>query len=140
MSASLRFTVLTPDRVLLAVDAATKVRVKLADDAWLSIYGNHAPLIAEIQPGPVQYDTAAESGEVAIAEGILQVSAGLVTILTSGYERGTPAPEATSGDEDQTFDRLAKQLLMSLGAKPADSRLSLEGPPSSDGGPSGDGG
>mgnify|MGYP001027721826 CR=1 FL=1 len=121
MSTSLRLTVLTPDRVLLAVDSATKVRMKLADDVWLSVYPNHAPLIAEVLPGPVQYDTDAESGEVSIAEGILQVTEGQVTVLTSGHQRGTRVPEAhareTDGASDQQFDRLAKQLLMSLQAQ-----------------------
>ena len=118
MSTSLRLTVLTPDRVLLAVDAATKVRMKLADDVWLSVYPNHAPLIAEVLPGPLQYDTDAESGEVSIAEGILQVTEGQVTVLTSGHQRGTQVPETTDAASDQQFDRLAKQLLMALQAQP----------------------
>jgi len=118
---SLRLTVLTPDRVLLAVDSATKVRMKLADDVWLSVYPNHAPLIAEVLPGPVQYDTDAESGELLIAEGILQVTEGQVTVLTSGHQRGTRGPEAhlpeTHVASDQQFDRLARELLMSLQAQ-----------------------
>lgn len=117
MSTSLRLTVLTPDRVLLAVDSATKVRMKLADDAWLSVYPGHAPLIAEVLPGPVQYDTYTESGELSIAEGILQVTEGQVTVLTSGHQRETGAPE-THVASDQHFDRLAKQLLMALQAQP----------------------
>ncbi|MCJ7549296.1 MAG: hypothetical protein MUQ30_06420 [Anaerolineae bacterium] len=117
MSRSLRLTVLTPDRVLLAVNSATRVRMKLADDAWLSVYPNHAPLIAEVLPGPVQYDADAESGELSIAEGIVQVTAGQVTVLTSGLQRGPRAPE-TRAASDQQFDRLAKQLLTSLRAQP----------------------
>ena len=117
MGTSLRLTVLTPDRVLLAVDLATKVRMKLADDAWLSVYPNHAPLIAEVLPGPVQYDTDEESGELSIAEGIVQVTGGQVTVLTSGHQRETDAPE-TRAASDQHFDRLAEQLLMSLQAQP----------------------
>jgi len=117
VSTSLRLTVLTPDRVLLAVETATKVRMKLADDAWLSVYPDHAPLIAEVLPGPVQYDTDAESGELSIAEGIVQVTEGQVTVLTSGYQRETDAPE-THAASDQQFDRLAEQLLMSLQAQP----------------------
>ncbi len=116
MGTSLRLTVLTPDRVLLLVDSATKVRMKLADDAWLSVYPGHAPLIAELLPGPVQYDTDAESGELSIAEGIVQVTEGQVTVLTSGYQRETRPPE-TRAASDQQFDRLARQLLMSLEAQ-----------------------
>jgi len=114
---SLRLTVLTPDRVLLAVDLATKVRMKLADDAWLSVYPNHAPLIAEVLPGPVQYDTDEESGELSIAEGIVQVTEGQVTVLTSGHQRHTDVPEMHRAS-DQQFDRLARELLMSLQAEP----------------------
>jgi F0F1-type ATP synthase epsilon subunit len=117
VSTSLRLTVLTPDRVLLAVDSTTKVRMKLADDAWLSVYPGHAPLIAEVLPGPVQYDTDAESGELSIAEGIVQVTEGQVTVLTSGHQRETQAAE-THAASDQQFDRLAEELLMSLQSQP----------------------
>ncbi len=116
MGTSLRLTVMPPDRVLLAVDSTTKVRMKLADDAWLSVYPGHAPLIAELLPGPVQYDTDAESGELSIAEGIVQVTEGQVTVLTSGYQRETRPPE-TRAASDQQFDRLARELMMSLEAQ-----------------------
>ncbi len=118
MSTSLRLTVLTPDQVLLSVDAATRVRMKLADDAWLSVYPNHAPLIAEVLPGPVQYDTDAGSGELSIWGGILQVTEGQVTVLTSGHQRGPHAPE-TDAASDRQFDRLARRLIMSLQAQPS---------------------
>jgi len=116
MAALLRLIVLTPDRTLLDVTEATKVRVRLADDALLSIYPGHAPLIAETLPGPVAYDTVAGYGQLAIAEGILQVAAGEVTVLTSGLQR--EEPPLTTVEGDQRFDRLAKQLLMGLQAQP----------------------
>ena len=107
MSTLLRLTVLTPDEVLLSLDSATKVRMWLAD----------APLIAEVPPGPVQYDAAAGSGELLILGGILQVTEDQVTVLTSGHQRGTRAPE-TNAAPDEQFDRLARRLLMSLQAQP----------------------
>ncbi len=108
----LYLTVLTPDRVLLQVDRASKVRLRLADQVWLSIYGNHAPLLAETAPGPVQYETPAEAGEIEVGAGILWVSENRVEVLTSGLTAPEPADDHPA--EDQTFERLARELVATL--------------------------
>ena len=117
MAGLLRLSVITPDQALLQVEDAARVRLKLADLAWLSIYPGHAPLLAEVLPGPVQYDTELETGEIEIGSAILFVTNNVVTILASGQrELGDEAP-----DEELTgslrFDRLAGELLAALRAQ-----------------------
>ncbi|MGC9521732.1 MAG: hypothetical protein ACP5HG_07600 [Anaerolineae bacterium] len=122
MASEITLTVLTAERSLLRVEDAMKVRLRLIDEAWLSIYPGHAPLIAEILPGPVQYETAIEAGELELAGGILQVADNRVTVLTRGLRRdvrdgkrvGHPASA-----EDARFDRLARELMLALEAQPA---------------------
>lgn len=118
MSHAFLLTVLTPERALLSVAGVEKVRLRLADEAWLSIYPHHAPLVAETLGGALQYTTAAESGEIDVAAGILQVKRDEVLVLTSGLLRDV-APEAGPGTEgDLRFDRLAAQLMEALNARP----------------------
>lgn len=112
----LTLTVLTPERTLLQVDRATKVRLRLADQAWLSVYHGHAPLLAETLSGPVQYETDVESGELHVGSGILSVADDAVEILTSGLV--TSDAELGPEDEDHRFDRLARQLLSALTGQP----------------------
>ncbi len=121
MASEIIFAVLTPERSLLRVEDAVKVRLRLVDEAWLSIYPDHAPLIAEILPGPVQYETAIEAGELELAGGILQVADNRVTVLTRGLRRDVPDMEEGTRPtpvEDARFDRLARELMLSLDAQP----------------------
>jgi F0F1-type ATP synthase epsilon subunit len=112
LDGSLLLTVLTPERILLRVERASKVRLRLADQAWLSVYRNHAPLLAETASGPVQYETDVEAGELNVGPGILWVAENRVEVLTSGLS----VPEAAGDEpaEEQTFERLARQLLSTL--------------------------
>lgn len=124
MANGLHLKVVTPERTLLDVPLARKVRVKLEDGAWLSIYAHHAPLVARLLPGPLHYEVAAEAakagvsaGEIVVPGGLLRVTGDEVVVLT----HGALASEAAASDEVQedarAFDRLARQLMISLGAK-----------------------
>ena len=115
---TLHLTVLTPEQLVLHVDAAQKVRLKLVDQAWLSIYPYHESLVAEILPGPLQYDTEIETGEIMIGSGILQVDGDEVVVLTSGLQRDDRlSATGDLGGEDLRFDRLAEQLTADLNAR-----------------------
>ena len=118
MAASLHLSVITPDRVLLQVEGARRVRLRLSDQAWLSVYPYHAPLLAEVLPGPLQYDTELETGEIQIGAAILYVAENVVTVLTSG-QREEPDAEASpvAVAEAQRFDRLARELMAALQAQ-----------------------
>lgn len=116
MARHLRLTVLTPERVLLEVPNATKVRLRLADGGWLSIYPGHAPLIAETVVGPLQYETEEETGEVLLDAGVLQVTgAHQVVVLATSLESGQEAEIVEEGDQF-SCGRLAVHLLNSLQA------------------------
>ena len=111
--ATLSLRVLTPSQTLLEVEDVRKVRVRLVDRAWLSIYPHHAPLIAETLPGRLAYVTEDEAHEVPVAGGVLRVfSDNTVEILVRGHVEHEPP--AT----DEAFARLAKQLMLTLNAEP----------------------
>ncbi len=120
MADRLRLTVLTPAETLLEVAAVEKVRLKLQDGGWLSIYPLHAPLIAETMAGNVSYIEEGMMRSINVAPGILQIAGGDITIFTSG-EIGVKAagrPPEELAEEAERFDRLARQLLISLRAQP----------------------
>ena len=117
----LRFSVLTPDKTLLDVANVRKVRLKLADGGWLSIYPRHAPLLGETLAGPVTYITAEGDETISLSESILQVFENGVTLFSGGE---LTASMAQSGVEDGAaaahFDRLARVLMKSLQALPTE--------------------
>ncbi len=114
-SGMLHLTVMTPEQLVLHVDAAQKVRLKLVDQAWLSIYPHHESLVAEILPGPLQYETAIETGEIMVGSGILQVDGDEIVILTSGLQHDDrPVTRNDVDHADLRFDRLAEQLMADL--------------------------
>ena len=119
----LRLTLLTPAKVGLDVAAVTKVRFKLADGVWLSIYPHHLPLIAETLAGPLTYTIADESHTVDLASGIVHVADNVVTLFTGG-PLGAPVAETLSTSvTEQEFDRLAQTLFMTLAAHVEDVTL-----------------
>jgi F0F1-type ATP synthase epsilon subunit len=128
----LRFSVLTPDRTLLDVANVSKVRLKLADGGWLSVYPRHEPLLGETLAGLVTYIT--ESGEqtISLSESILQVTENDVTLFTGGELTASAAVMGETEDEDATdatdahFDRLARVLMVSLQALPPETLGDLE--------------
>ena len=107
---------LTPERVLLEVPNAAKVRLRLADGGWLSIYPGHAALIAETEAGPLYYETDAGSGEVLLDAGVLQITGtDQIVVLAMGLEERRGA----GGDEDGArfaHGRLAAHLMADLRA------------------------
>ena len=117
MAQTVHLVVLTPERVLLSVEAALKVRVRLADGAWLSIYPRHAPLVAEMPSGPLQYETDLESGELPLEDGILRVQDNEVVVLTSGL---ASRQEMALAETEVQYDRLARRLMQALGSSAED--------------------
>ena len=119
MTDSLELKVLTPERVILQVEHAIRIRLRLADEAWISIFPNHAPLVAETLDGPLTYDTEVESGSIDVAAGILYLEDNRVHVLTSGALEQVPATGGIDVGEESKFDRLARELMIHLHAQPA---------------------
>jgi len=121
VSDQLRFSVLTPDETLLDVANVRKVRLRLADHGWLSVYPRHAPLLAETLAGPVTYTTAEGDETISLTESILQIFENDVTLFSGGE---LTASAVQIGPEDEMdaahFDRLARALLQSLQALPTE--------------------
>jgi len=117
----LRFSVLTPGMTLLDVANVSKVRVKLVDNGWLSIYPRHAPLLGETLAGPVTYTTAEGDETISLSESILQVFENDVTLFSGGELTALTAQIGVEDEADAThFDRLARVLMKSLQALPTE--------------------
>ncbi|MEJ5309758.1 MAG: hypothetical protein WHX52_08290 [Anaerolineae bacterium] len=117
----LRFSVLTPDRTVLDVANVRKVRLRLADGGWLSIYPRHAPLLAETLAGPVSYTTAEGDATLSLSESILQIFENTVTLFSGGELTASAAQIGAEDEADAAhFDRLARVLMQSLQALPAE--------------------
>jgi F0F1-type ATP synthase epsilon subunit len=125
----LRLIVLTPGKTLLEVANVSKVRLKLADGGWLSIYPRHAPLLAETMAGPLIYTTDAGEQTISLSESILQVAENDVVLFAGGELTASAAPVGEGEGEDAAdahFDRLARVLMLSLQALPAETAGDFE--------------
>lgn len=125
----LRFSVLTPDRTLLDVANVSKVRLKLADGGWLSVYPRHAPLLGETLAGPVLYTTGAGEQTIFLSESILQIAENDVMLFTGGELTASATMTGEKEDADAAdahFDRLARVLMVSLQALPPETLGDLE--------------
>jgi hypothetical protein len=77
------------------------------------VYRYHAPLIAETLSGVLTYEVGGETHELPLANGILRVfEDNRVEVLTRGDAEAEREPV---GEE---FDRLARQLMLTLNAEP----------------------
>lgn len=117
----LRFSVLMPDKTLLDVPNVRKVRLRLADGGWLSIYPRHAPLLGETLAGPVTYTTAEGDETLSLSESILQIFENDVTLFSGGELTASAAQIGAEDEADAAhFDRLARVLMQSLQALPTE--------------------
>lgn len=117
----LRFSVLTPDKTVLDVRNVRKVRLRLADHGWLSIYPRHAPLLGETLAGPVTYTTAEGDETIFLSESILQIFENDVLLFGGGELTASAAQIGVEDEADAAhFDRLARVLMQSLQALPTE--------------------
>ena len=113
---TIQLQIITPVATLIDITEASWVRARLADGAPISIWPHHAPLLAETVVGQLEYEDENGVAAVDVGAGILHVAHNMVTVLTLGEE--VDYREIDSEDE-QTFDRLADELLTTLHAPPA---------------------
>ncbi len=113
----LTLTILTPEKTLLQADAVHRVRLRLADGTWLSVFPRHAPLIAEAASGVVQYVTGEGEAAIAIGPGVLRVSPTRVLILTGHPEEASGEGDMLVDAEPLRFERLAQVLVATFQAE-----------------------
>jgi F0F1-type ATP synthase epsilon subunit len=119
MHNGLRLTVLTPAKTLLDVAGVDRVRLRLSDGAWISVYPRHASLVAETVAGPLQYRTADGEKAIDLAAGILEIAGDVVTVFAGG-SASPDALEADASEDAVRFDRLTQTLLTTLQAQAGD--------------------
>jgi F-type H+-transporting ATPase subunit epsilon len=117
MSKPFRLTVLTPEQTMLDVQGVAWVQARLADGGPIGIYPGHAPLLAETVAAPLRYKDTSGEHAVDLSGGILQVHHDGVTVFSSiEASESMQAPDVST--EDERFERLAQELLGTLGAQP----------------------
>ncbi len=131
MSDVLLVTVVTPEGKLFEVEQAQKVRIRLADGGWLSVYPRHAPLIGEILPGAVQITTAEGETSVSVGPGFVRVWPDQVLVLVDRSEEPFDAGNAgvDVGEKGLRFERLVHELLSTLRTVQGEPALSSEPAP-----------
>jgi F0F1-type ATP synthase epsilon subunit len=118
MGEPFHLTVLTPEQTLLEAKEVTRVQAHLADGGPIGIYPTHAPLLAETVAAPLSYADASGEHAIDLDAGILQVSDEGVTVF-AGRAKPSEGSEPSPGSQnDQHFDRLARELLAGLNAQP----------------------
>jgi F-type H+-transporting ATPase subunit epsilon len=115
MTRAFRLTVLTPEQTLLDVQRVAWVQVQLADGGPIGVYPGHAPLLAETVVAPLRYKDPSGEHALDLNAGILQVGSEGVTVLASARAFETRETLEVAKD-DERFDRLAQELLTTLGA------------------------
>src|SRR3712207_3789965 len=86
MARSFKLDVVTPDRVVLSEDVVSVVAP--GAQGSFGVLAGHAPMVAELGIGQLQYRTADGDEDImAISGGFLEVGAGHVTVLADAAER-----------------------------------------------------
>lgn len=86
MSRTLRLEVVTPERTLLSADVRSVVAP--ASDGYLGILPGHAPMVAGLTIGILQFGPEGAGKErVAVSGGFLEVSRDRVVVLADAAER-----------------------------------------------------
>ena len=115
MADSLRLWVATPEEALLDLPHVAWAKIWLADGGSIGIHPGHAPLLAEVAPGPLRYGLEAGERTLDLEGGTLLVDRQGISIFTGG----TPSEGecgAREAGEDLQFRRLARALLAALKA------------------------
>jgi len=86
---NLLLKIIAPNQDLLIEDNVDRVRLHLSNDTYISIYPNHAPLIALVKCGTLEYNMDSLTEYIDIKQGLLEVKDNTVLILTEGKSSQT---------------------------------------------------
>jgi F0F1-type ATP synthase epsilon subunit len=103
----LRLTVLTPSETVVEADQVQWVHVKLVGAKALTIWPEHAPLLAETASEALRYVDASGEHATDLPAGVLQVRDNTVTLFLAGTLSEQSWPE----EEGERYDRLAETML-----------------------------
>ncbi len=132
MAGTFKFELVSPERVLLSVDAEQAMVPGVEGD--FTVFAGHAPLISALRPGLLEVQSTAGKKQIFVKSGFADVNAGSVTVLaetafdladTSATRiadeiAAAEADLAAAKDDDaRTLAQTAIDRLRSLGAKAA---------------------
>jgi F0F1-type ATP synthase epsilon subunit len=102
----------TPGKPIHRSENIDRIRIPLVD-GFLGVHPGHAPLIAEIKPGPLTYYDMTGNHQIMINSGILKIFKNEVIILAGGEKFNFTSPDLNHAS-DEAFDRMADALLSNL--------------------------
>jgi F-type H+-transporting ATPase subunit epsilon len=79
MAGTFKFELVSPERVLLSVDAETAMVPGVEGD--FTVFAGHAPLISALRPGLLEVASAAGKKQIFVKSGFADVNASTVTVL-----------------------------------------------------------
>jgi F-type H+-transporting ATPase subunit epsilon len=132
MAGTFKFELVSPERVLLAVDAEQAMVPGVEGD--FTVFPGHAPLISALRPGLLEVLTTAGKRQIFVKSGFADVNAASVTVLAetafdvadasqSKIAEEIAAAEAdlaaAKDDDERTLAQIAIDRLRNLGGKAA---------------------
>ena len=132
MAGTFKFELVSPERVLLAVDAEQAMVPGVEGD--FTVFAGHAPLISALRPGLLEVATESGKKQIFVKSGFADVNAGSVTVLaeTAFDVAETSAAQiadeiaaaeadlaAAKDDDERTLAQTAIDRLQMLGSKSA---------------------
>ncbi|MGE5267396.1 MAG: F0F1 ATP synthase subunit epsilon [Deltaproteobacteria bacterium] len=132
MAGTFKFELVSPERVLLAVDAEQAMVPGVEGD--FTVFAGHAPLISALRPGLLEVLTTAGKRQIFVKSGFADVNAASVTVLAetafdvadashSKIAEEIAAAEAdlaaAKDDDERTLAQTAIDRLRNLGGKAA---------------------
>ena len=82
--------IIAPDEELVNLAGIKRISLKLLDGSRMSIYPEHAPLLALTSDGPIKYFADDREYEFNTASGIIEINNNVVSIFTENkptYEK-----------------------------------------------------
>ncbi len=132
MAATFKFELVSPERILLSVDAEQAMVPGIEGD--FTVFAGHAPLISALRPGLLEVLAGGVKKQIFVKSGFADVNAGTLTVLAAtafdlaeasssqiAEEIGIAEVELAEAkdDDSRTLAQTALDRLRALGAKAA---------------------
>lgn len=80
----LSLQIIAPDKELINEKGVNRISIRLIDGYLISIYPEHAPILAVTSNGPITYFQEDGKHETQILSGVVEVNNNVVSIYTEG--------------------------------------------------------